>query len=79
MKLVACPWSAPGWMKSTDSLYGGSLLDGAEYLDALAEYFVRFIQAYEDEGTSLLTSCASSRRAKTKVRHLHYTTRHILL
>lgn len=44
----ASPWSPPGWMKSTGSLIGGYLLPG-NYA-AYAEYFVRFIQAYEAEG-----------------------------
>ena len=50
IKIVASPWSAPGWMKDSDSLYGGNFLDAQEYQEALANYFLRFIQAYEAEG-----------------------------
>ena len=48
LKTVASPWSPPGWMKNNDSLWGGSLL--SQYYDEYAEYFVRFIQAYEAAG-----------------------------
>jgi O-glycosyl hydrolase len=44
----ASPWSPPGWMKSTDSLIGGHVLP--EHYPAYAEYFARFIAAYEAEG-----------------------------
>ena len=50
LKIVATSWSAPGWMKDTDSLYGGNFLDGSQYQAALAGYFVRFIQAYQAQG-----------------------------
>ena len=44
----ASPWSPPGWMKSTGSLIGGELLPC--WYPAYAEYFVKFIRAYEAEG-----------------------------
>jgi glucosylceramidase len=44
----ASPWSPPGWMKSTGTMIGGQLLP--EWYPAYAQYFVRFIQAYEAEG-----------------------------
>jgi O-glycosyl hydrolase len=44
----ASPWSPPGWMKSTGTMIGGHLLP--QWYSAYAEYFVRFIQAYEAEG-----------------------------
>ena len=50
VKIIASPWSPPAWMKNPENLHGGSLKQGAQYLDALAEYFVRFIQAYAAEG-----------------------------
>lgn len=43
--IMASPWSAPAWMKSSQSLYGGSL-SSTNYA-AYAQYFVKFIQAYE--------------------------------
>jgi glucosylceramidase len=44
----ASPWSPPGWMKSTGTMIGGQLLP--RWYPAYAEYFVRFIRAYEAEG-----------------------------
>lgn len=41
---TATPWSPPGWMKTSDDLIGGSLKP--EYEPLLAQYFVKFIQAY---------------------------------
>ncbi|HLJ45126.1 MAG TPA: carbohydrate-binding protein [Bryobacteraceae bacterium] len=48
LKVMATPWSAPGWMKSTGSMIGGTL-NPANY-DAFAKYFVRYLQAYSDAG-----------------------------
>lgn len=43
------PWSAPAFMKDTNNmLQGGKLLP--EYRDAWANYYVKFIQAYEKAG-----------------------------
>ena len=43
------PWSPPAFMKSNNSmLKGGSLLP--EYYQAWANYYVKFIEAYEKEG-----------------------------
>jgi glucosylceramidase len=44
----ASPWSPPGWMKSNGTMIGGYLLP--KWYPAYAQYFVRFIQAYEAEG-----------------------------
>ncbi len=47
--LYASPWSPPAWMKSNnDLLHGGKLK--AEYYGAWADYFVKFIKAYEQQG-----------------------------
>jgi len=47
--LFASPWSPPAWMKSNNSmLHGGKLKP--EYYDAWANYYVKFIKAYESEG-----------------------------
>lgn len=48
LKVIASPWSAPAWMKSPERLYGGSLTSA--YRQVYANYFVKFIQAYEAEG-----------------------------
>jgi glucosylceramidase len=44
----ASPWSPPGWMKSSGSLIGGHLLP--EHYPAYAQYFVRFLTAYQAAG-----------------------------
>ena len=52
LPLFASPWSAPAFMKTTGNmLRGGALLP--EYRQAWANYFVRFIQAYENEGVPI--------------------------
>lgn len=49
LDLFVSPWSPPAWMKDNHNmLQGGSLLP--EYYDAWANYFVKFIQAYEQAG-----------------------------
>jgi len=49
LTLYATPWSPPAWMKdNNDILHGGKLLD--KYRQTWADYFIRFIKAYEKEG-----------------------------
>ena len=48
LAIVASPWSAPAWMKSSGSLIQGTLRRDA--YDAFADYFVRFVQAYASAG-----------------------------
>lgn len=49
LTLFASPWSPPAWMKDNgDMLHGGKLKP--EYDQAWADYYVRFIRAYEKEG-----------------------------
>lgn len=49
LNLYASPWSPPAWMKDNgDMLQGGKLLP--DYYDSWADYFVKFIKAYENEG-----------------------------
>lgn len=48
LNLFVSPWSPPAWMKDNgDMLHGGKLLP--EFYDSWADYFVRFIKAYEKE------------------------------
>lgn len=51
MQFFASPWSPPGWMKTTDSMIKGSVKD--EYLPVLADYYVKFIQAYKAQGINI--------------------------
>ncbi len=48
LKIVASPWSPPGWMKTSGSLVQGTLRP--EFQDAFARYFLAFIRAYAVEG-----------------------------
>lgn len=48
LKLMGSPWSAPAWMKTNNSMTGGSLRTNYEASYAL--YLAKFIQAYEAEG-----------------------------
>jgi len=49
LNLIVSPWSPPAWMKDNNNmLRGGKLLP--EYYDTWADYFVKFINAYEKEG-----------------------------
>jgi glucosylceramidase len=51
IKLMSAPWSAPAWMKTNNSLVGGSLKP--EYYAAYAQYFVKYIQAMQKEGIKI--------------------------
>jgi glucosylceramidase len=50
LKIMASPWSAPAWMKTSQSLIGGSLIDDARIYQAYALYFAKFLQAYAAAG-----------------------------
>jgi len=51
LKVMASPWSAPGWMKSGDSLVKGSLKPGA--YEAFARYLNRYVDAMKAEGVPI--------------------------
>ncbi len=52
IRLIASPWSPPGWMKDTGKMNGGgSLLP--EYRELWARYFCRYIREYRKEGIPL--------------------------
>ena len=55
LQILANPWSPPGWMKANDALDNsndqGTLLPSA--YGPLADYFVKFIQAYESNGVPI--------------------------
>lgn len=48
IKLMASPWSAPGWMKTSGSMIAGQLKP--EHYQVYADYFVRYIQAFAAHG-----------------------------
>ncbi len=58
MKLMANPWSPPGWMKNPSSMnpvsmLGGTLLMTGPNETAFANYFVKYIQAYQAGGVPI--------------------------
>ena len=48
LTVMASPWTAPAWMKDSGSLNGGWLK--SEDYGAYANYFVKYLQAYKDQG-----------------------------
>lgn len=74
----ASPWSPPGWMKSNGTMIGGQLLP--KWYPAYAQYFIRFIQAYEAEGIPIYAVTVQNEpgvdRAKEKDRKWHYPSCH---
>lgn len=48
IKVVAVPWSPPAWMKSSGTMNGGNI--NTSYFPALAQYFVKFVQEYQQSG-----------------------------
>lgn len=65
LKILGSSWSAPGWMKLNNDLdsstdnnnlndgYMGSGVGSSGYSDAFAQYFVKYIQAFQDQGASI--------------------------
>lgn len=51
LKLMGSPWSAPAWMKTNQSMTGGSLRTNYEASYAL--YLAKFIQSYENAGLAI--------------------------
>ena len=48
--MFASPWNAPAWMKSNHEVNGkGFLLP--EFYPAWANYFVKFLDHYKEQGT----------------------------
>lgn len=48
LRIVASPWSAPAWMKTSESLIGGDLLE--QYESAYADYLVKYLDTYRGYG-----------------------------
>jgi glucosylceramidase len=48
LRIIASPWSAPAWMKTSANLIGGSLLE--EYEAAYAQYLVKYVDTYRSYG-----------------------------
>lgn len=48
---IGCPWSAPAWMKTTDSLIGGDLEE--EYVEVYAKYLYKYVDEMSKEGINI--------------------------
>lgn len=53
LKLFASPWSPPTWMKTPKAYNYGTLRWEKEVLEAYALYFVKFVQAYQEQGITI--------------------------
>jgi glucosylceramidase len=51
LTVIATPWSPPAWMKSSQSLIGGTLLPDA--YPVYADYLVRYVRAFADAGVPI--------------------------
>ncbi len=51
LKVMASPWSAPAWMKTSDKLIGGTLRPDA--FEPFAEYLARYVDAYAAQGVPI--------------------------
>lgn len=51
IKIMGSPWSPPAWMKTNKNMKGGSLR--TDCYDVYARYFVKYIQAFEEEGIQI--------------------------
>jgi glucosylceramidase len=63
LKVHALPWSAPAWMKTSGSMNGGN--DVTTVFPSLAQYFVRFIQAYQQQGIPIYAISAQNEPLNT--------------
>ncbi len=50
LKLLASPWSPPTWMKEPPVYNWGKLIRTEQNMRAYADYFVKFVKAYAEEG-----------------------------
>lgn len=63
LKIFGSPWSPPAWMKLNNAIEGNTnnnnlndgylTSNGAQYSSSFAEYFVKYIQAYESHGATI--------------------------
>ena len=53
LEIMATPWSPPAWMKTSDSLLSGRLIDSPQIYHAYALYLLDFIEAYRAQGVNV--------------------------
>ncbi|MEV6106741.1 lectin [Streptomyces sp. NPDC051940] len=52
LKVMASPWSSPGWMKDNGKITNRGWLQW-QYYPAYAQYFVKYLQAYAAQGVNI--------------------------
>ncbi|WP_158945764.1 RICIN domain-containing protein [Granulicella sp. S190] len=52
VRVMSNPWSPPAWMKTNDSVDGGNF-DHTDYSNTLAQYFVKYVQAYQAQNVPI--------------------------
>lgn len=68
MKLFASPWSPPGWMKTEGSMCGGYMK--WEYIDCYADYIIKYLQAYKEEGIEISAITPQNEPETQQVGHM---------
>jgi len=58
LKITAVPWSPPGWMKTSGTMNGGNI--NTVYFPSLAQYFVKFVQGYQQQGIPIYAVMAQN-------------------
>jgi glucosylceramidase len=53
LTIMATPWSPPAWMKTSDSLIGGRLIDNPKIYFSYALYLLKFVEAYHAQGVNV--------------------------
>lgn len=48
LRIIASSWSAPAWMKTSENLIGGELLE--QYESTFADYLVKYLDTYQGYG-----------------------------
>ena len=51
LHVMASPWSAPGWMKTSGGLIHGTLMP--QYFGAFADYMVKYVEAMQVQGVPI--------------------------
>ena len=53
LQFFASPWSPPAWLKEQERYNGSSLRDTPKVYAAYADYLLKFVQAYRQEGVEI--------------------------
>ncbi|RXW18288.1 hypothetical protein EST38_g7567 [Candolleomyces aberdarensis] len=51
LRLHLVPWSPPGWMKDSQTMNGGNMLE--RYIPAYARYLLRAVQGFQSQGVPI--------------------------